>query len=537
MNGQQREHWGSSLGFILAAAGSAIGLGNIWKFPYITGENGGGAFVLIYLACIAAIGIPVMLCEITLGRHTERNPVGAFQQLAPKSSPAAHILGAGLVLSAIFMIAFQSYAWGIVCLLIGALIFFKGWVLVGFMGLAAGFIILSYYSVVAGWTIAYLFKGASGELSHIFVQSADKVAMVKAAETHFDQFIISPLWQVGCHFLFMTLCVGIVMNGVQKGIERASKILMPLLFVLLIVLIIRGVTLDGAQKGIQFLLNPDFGKLTPQSVVVALGHAFFTLSLGMGAIITYGSYVRKDQNLFMSTLAIAGLDTLIALMAGLAIFPAVFALGFDAAAGPGLIFQTIPAVFSQIPGTRLWLVLFFFLIMVAALTSGISLLEVVTAYFIDERGWKRKTATLAFGAVIFMLGSLVALSIADWSNIQWLGDALTKAFGKIPGNLLDTFDAISSNWLLPLGGLFISLFVGWIWGTKKAVEEIRHGSHNFADVHIFSLIAGLKDDESHNSPVHVFTLASFWGFFIRFLTPVLVIIAFLSLIKLLKVGG
>ncbi len=533
----KREHWGSSLGFILAAAGSAVGLGNIWKFPYITGENGGGAFVLIYLVCIAAIGIPVMLCEITLGRHTERNPVGAFQQLSPRVSTSAHLLGAGMILSAAFMMAFQSYAWGAICLLLGFFIFFKGWVLVGFMGLASGFIILSFYSVVAGWTLAYMFQSVSGGLTELLANAGDNAAMAQAAETHFGEFVVNPFWQIGCHFLFMVLCVGIVVNGVQKGIERAAKILMPLLFLLLLVLIIRGVTLDGAQKGIQFLLNPDFGKLTPESVVVALGHAFFTLSLGMGAIITYGSYVDKRQNLFLSTLAIAGLDTLIALMAGLAIFPAVFALGFDAGAGPGLIFQTIPAVFAKIPGTGLWLTLFFFLIMVAALTSGISLLEVVTAYFIDERGWSRRSATIIFGALIFMLGSLVALSITGWENMQWLGNALKKAFGSVPPSLLDLFDVVSANWLLPLGGLFISLFVGWIWGTRNAVQEIRQGSHNFADVHVFSLLAGLKDDKSHNSEIHIFTLASIWGFFIRFITPVLVLIAFLSLIGLLHVGN
>lgn len=523
-----REHWSGSLGFILATAGSAIGLGNIWKFPYITGENGGGAFVLIYLICIAVIGLPVMLCEITLGRHTQRNPAGAFKLLNPSSSVLAHFLGLAITLCGLFLLVFRNWGWGTVMLVLGALIFRYRWALVGMMGVVAGFIILAFYSVVAGWTIGYIVKAVSGQLRFTDVQ---------AATDAFGTFTASPVWSVGCHFVFMLLCVAIVYKGIQSGIERWSKILMPLLFLLLIVLIIRGLTLPGAMEGVRFYLSPDFSKITTESILIALGHAFFSLSLGMGAIITYGSYVGKDQNIFASTLTIVALDTAVALMAGLAMFPAVFAMGFSPDVGPGLVFQVLPTVFNQIPLGGLWATLFFLLLMVAALTSGISLLEVVTAYFVDERGWSRRSATVTFGLVIFLLGSICAVSLSDWNNLLWLERALTWAFGSVRSGFFDLLDYISSNWLLPLGGLFISLFVGWIWGTRKAVDEIREGSHNFADVHLWSLLAGLKDDPSHSSDVHVVTLASLWGIFIRFISPIAIILAFLNTIGWLDLTG
>lgn len=516
-----REQWGSGMGFILAAAGSAIGLGNIWKFPYITGENGGGAFVFVYLICIAVIGVPVMLCELSLGRHTQRNPVGAFGQLAPRSSLLAHGFGAGMVLTGLFLFCFQQWGWGGLTLLLGGLVFVKGWKTVGFMGVLAGFTILSFYSVVAGWTLGYIALSLSGHLDFHNVASA---------KSFFESFVLNPYWAVGCHLLFMVLCVAIVYKGVKGGIERWSKILMPLLFVLLLALIVRGLTLPGAMAGVRFYLSPDFSKISAESVLIALGHAFFSLSLGMGAIITYGSYVRKEQNLFLSTLSIAGLDTLVALMAGLAIFPAVFARGFAPDVGPGLVFQVLPTVFNQIPMGALWAALFFLLLMVAALTSGISLLEVVTAYFIDERKWSRQQASVVFGGMIFLLGSLCALSVAHWDNMLFIRNALVAVFGSVKGSFFDVLDTMSSNWLLPLGGFFICLFVGWVWGTQRAVEEIRHGSHNFGDVHLMSLLAGLKDDPAHNTPVHVVTLAALWGIFIRFISPLAVLIAFLNAI-------
>ena len=619
---EKREQWGSGLGFILAAAGSAVGLGNIWKFPYITGENGGGAFVIVYLICIVAIGLPVMLCELALGRHTQRNPVGAFQAVCPKSSTVAHLIGGGIVLNAFFLFCFGRWQAGLLALAVGILVFRIGWVVVGAMGVLAGFVILSFYSVVGGWTMGYMLEAATLQsetmpdkqtpqviakvvLTEVQVPSEglaeelkgqdlseaeqkeqltiagrraalayladalslsgapkgwekmeakefetaaitkimtlapkvvldDAVALTGGMDTDENGGVVyshalrtavsgarfanktgNPAYALTFHIIFMALCIGIVALGVQKGIERASKILMPLLFLLLIALIVRGLTLPGATKGVQFLLSPDFSKLTGASVLSALGHAFFSLSLGMGAIITYGSYVDRKSNLFVSSLSIVALDTLVALLAGLAIFPAVFAMKYSPNAGTGLVFEVLPTVFQQMPLGWLWATLFFMLLLVAALTSGISLLEVVTAYFVDELGWSRRNAALVFGGVITAVGGVCAVN--------------SGFFGLL--------DGIASNWMLPLGGMLIAVFVGWIWGTKKAVDEIRHGSHNFADVHVFSLLSGLKDDESHNSEVHVLTLASIWGFFIRFVAPFFVLLVFLQGIKWLKLAG
>lgn len=516
-NTTQREHWGSRLGFVLAAAGSAVGLGNIWKFPYITGENGGGAFVLIYLFCIAIIGLPVMLCEITLGRKTQRDPVGAFSALRPDSSTLAHVIGGGMVLTGLFLLAFQQWGWAVVALCLGAAVFRYSWTVVGAMGVFTGFVILSFYSVVGGWTLGYMVQAFAGELGF---------ESVEAAEGAFGAFISNGGLAVGCHALFLTLCVLVVYRGVKNGIERWSKILMPVLFLLLVLLIVRGITLPNAMEGVRFFLSPDFSRLGTKGVLEALGHAFFSLSLGMGAMITYGSYINREENLYTSALSIVGLDTLIALLAGLAIFPAVFAQGFDPQGGPGLVFQVLPTVFAQIPLGGLWAGLFFLLLLVAALTSGISLLEVVTAYFVDERQWDRRRAAVVFGGVIFALGSLSALSVANWERLPAIENFLTVAFGSAGGSFFDVMDTLSSKWLLPLGGFFVSLFVGWVWGTRYAIEEIRHGSDNFADVHLASLLAGLKDDDSHNAPVHVWTLATVWGVFIRFISPTAVLIAF-----------
>ena len=530
MNGvkQEREQWSSGIGFILAAAGSAVGLGNIWKFPYITGENGGGAFVLVYLVCIAVIGVPVMLCELVLGRHTQRNPVGAFKQLNPRSSRLAHLIGLFIVVTGLILLSFQKWGWGAVAIALGLAIFKYRWELVGLMGVLAGFTILSFYSVVAGWTIGYIVKALSGELMFDSVQTATM---------HYNNFVGNGFLSVACHLVFVALCVLIVMKGIKSGIERWSKILMPILFIILFILIIRGLTLPGAMAGVRFYLTPDFSKINAHSILIALGHAFFSLSLGMGAVITYGSYVNKTQNLFLSSLSIAALDTLVALMAGLAMFPAVFALGFSPDAGTGLAFQVLPTVFNQMSFGIVWACLFFVLLFVAALTSGISLLEVVTAYFIDERGWSRKSVAATIGIVVFLLGSLCAISVGDWSCLPHVHRFFVVCFGSTKDSFFAVMDHLSSNWLLPLGGLFIAIFVGWVWGTRKAVDEIRHGSHNFADVHLISLMAGLKDDPSHNAKSHVFTLASLWGIFIRFISPIAVLVAFLNTIGWLDLAS
>jgi NSS family neurotransmitter:Na+ symporter len=416
----EREHWGSKVGFILAAAGSAIGLGNIWKFPYITGENGGGAFVLVYLVCVVMIGIPIMLAEFIIGRKSQKDPVGAYKAIRPDSL----------------------------------------WFLVGGMGVLAGFLILSYYSVVGGWTIGYFVESVRG----VFYDLSGPGQI----GDHFATFAADPLKAIGYHALFIGLCMLIVIKGVKVGIERWSRILMPLLFIILLLLIVRGVTLPGSEAGLEFFLKPDFSKLGPESVLIALGHAFFTLSLGMGAMITYGSYLSSDDNLPRSAFIVSLLDTVIALMAGIAIFTAVFAMGQQPDKGPGLVFVLLPAVFVEMPGGAFFGPLFFFLLGIAALTSGISLLEVVTAYFVDEKGYSRHRAVLCFGTVIFLLGVPSALSMGplkDLTIIRW--------------DFFDFVDHLSSNYLLPLGGLLISVFIGCAWGTREAVAEARRGNPGF----------------------------------------------------------
>ncbi|RCK46114.1 Na+-dependent transporter [Thalassospira profundimaris] len=430
----KREHWGSRLGFILAAAGSAVGLGNIWKFPYMAGENGGGAFLIIYLALVFTIGISVMLAEFVIGRMSEKNAIGAFAKLK------------------------------------GGL-----WPVVGFFGVAAAFIILSFYSVVAGWTISYMIKSLSGALA---------IEDPAALGNIFGDFISDPVSPLIYHAIFMALTVLVVLAGVGSGIERASKILMPALFALLIILIIRSVTLPGGEEGVAFLLAPDFSKVTWNTVSDALSQAFFSLSLGMGAMITYGSYLSKKENIASSAGWVTLLDTAVAVMAGLLILPAVFAFGFDPSAGPGLTFITLPAVFAHMPMGSVFAFMFFLLLAIAALTSAVSILEVVVAYFVDDRGVSRKTAAIVIGVIIFALGIPSSLSLGVMSDVTFFG----KSF-------FDLMDFISSNLLLPIGGLFISLFVGWvIWG--KAKEEIA----------------------AHNGIVPAWISA--WGLIVKFVAPV-----------------
>jgi neurotransmitter:Na+ symporter, NSS family len=517
----KREHWSSGLGFVFAAAGSAVGLGNIWKFPYIAGQNGGGAFVMVYLVCILLVGIPVMLCEMTLGRATQKSPIGAFKALSPKTSHTANLTGISLIFAGLALLCFKQFGWSAVVCLSGIMVMYFGWTIIGILCVITPFAILSFYSVVGGWTIGYIYKSFAQELN---------VSTVTEAGEIFKNFTNDVWTMVGLCVTFTLLCAFIVWGGIKKGIERWSNILMPLLFILLIVLMLRGLSLPGASKGVAFFLKPDFTKLTTEGTLKALGHAFFTLSLGMGAMITYSSYISREQNIFLSALAVVFLDTMVAILAGLAIFSAVFAMGFDPTGGPGLVFKVLPAVFNSMPIGWLWAGLFFILLCVAALTSGVSLLEVAVSYFIDERKWSRHKAVSICTAGIIISAILSAVSINSWEHIEWLHGWLVKAFNVKSGNFLDTIADLSSNWFLPLGGLGISLFVGWIWGTRKAVKEIRYGSSNFADVHLIALLAGLKDDPSHNDErYHILTLASLWGIFIRFIAPVLIIIAFLSL--------
>ncbi len=442
----QRGFWGSRLGFILAASGSAIGLGNIWKFPYIVGQNGGGAFVLIYLVCIFVIGTPIMLAEFTLGRKTNRNPVGAFEQLKPNSP----------------------------------------WTGIGYMGVLAGFLILSFYGVVGGWTFAYVAKSLTG--------SVLAFPSPKEAGAFFGSFIGNTREVLFYHALFMGVCIAIVIRGVHGGIEKACDILMPMLVVILLLLMVRSLSLDGAMKGVAFYLAPDFSKITLNVILIALGQAFFSLSLGMGCMITYGSYLSEKENLTSSTVYVVMFDTLIALLVGMVIFPAVFAMGLEPTEGPGLVFSVLPTVFADMPLGNSVAVIFFILLAIAAITSGISLLEVVVAYFIDQRGWDRKRAVLIVGFVIFAFGIPSGLSFGIMANIKVLGM-----------NFFDHIDNIASNYLLPLGGMLTAIFVGWTWGTEYAHQEIEKHENIFG-----------------------FPWAQCWEFLIRYITPVAVGIVFIA---------
>jgi NSS family neurotransmitter:Na+ symporter len=434
----KRGFWATRMGFILAASGSAIGLGNVWKFPYVTGQNGGGAFVLLYLVCIFLIGLPIMLAEFTLGRRTNLNPVGAFRALKPGSP----------------------------------------WVGIGFMGVTAGFLILSFYAVVGGWTVAYVVKSVT--------HSVLDFSSPEQAGQFFGQFIANSGEVLFFHAFFLGLCVAIVIKGVHGGIEKACDIMMPTLFLILLVLMVRALTLPGAMEGVKFYLYPDFSKIQPHTVLIALGQAFFSLSLGMGAMLTYGSYLSPRENLTAATVYVVLFDTFIALLMGMVIFPAVFSMGLEPAEGPSLVFSVLPTVFSSMPMGNLVSIIFFVLLTIAALTSGISLLEVVVAYFIDQLGWNRKKAVLTMAAAIYLLGVPSALSFGVMGDVKFMG----KTF-------FDIVDNISSNYLLPIGGMLTAVFVGWIWGTQAAKEEI----------------------EKHETRFH---WADQWSFLIRFIAPVAV---------------
>jgi NSS family neurotransmitter:Na+ symporter len=412
-----RGGFGSRIGFILAAAGSAIGLGNIWRFPYTAGENGGGAFVAVYLAFVLAIGLPVLLCELSMGRASQRNPVGAFRALVPR----------GL------------------------------WPAVGGLFVLTGFAILAFYSVVAGWTLGYIYLAASGQLSGL---SAD------ASGALFGDFVGRPGPVVGLTLAFLSLTVLVVRGGVSGGIERAAKVLMPLFLLILLVLTVRSVTLPGAGAGLEFLFEADFSKITWDVVVEALGQALFSLSLGMGAMITYGSYLGRRENLPSAAATVAVFDTAIALLAGLMIFPALFAAGLEPEAGPGLVFVVVPTLLDNLPAGSLFGVAFYSLLAIAALTSTISLLEVIVAYFVDERGMNRQVAVWLVGGACFVLAVPSALS-------QGAVDGLTTFLvGK---SFLDVQDYVFGNLSLSLGALLICLFVGWVWGLPQMKEELERG--------------------------------------------------------------
>ena len=420
----KREQWGSRLGFILAAAGSAVGIGNIWKYPHMAGSNGGAAFTLVYLLCILIVGMTIVIAEFAIGRKTQLSPVGAFEKLAP-----------------------GSY-----------------WRWVGFLGVASAFVILAFYGVVGGWIMKYIFIALSGGFDSLN-NNPD------AAKDLFVSFTESTWTPIFFQIAFMFICMFVIINGVKAGIENWSKVMMPIIVGLLFVLAIRGLTLPGGDEGLKFLFLPRFEELTASAIVSALGHAFFTLSLGMGTMITYGSYLDKEQNLLKSALWVLALDTFIAILAGIAIFTTVFALKADPAGGAGLIFFILPSVFPQLAYGSIWGFLFFGLLFMAALTSAISILEVVTAYFIDQKGWSRKKATIQFGLVITLVGVFCSLSLGGGVNItSSLGPGFAKIFGS---TFFDFLDNLSSKYMLPIGGMFTALFILSKWGVNNFILEIN----------------------------------------------------------------
>lgn len=447
MNINERGSFSSKFGVIAAAAGSAVGLGNIWRFPYVAGENGGGAFLLIYLLFIAAIGIPVMLSEFIIGRNAQRNAFGSFKKLAPGSR----------------------------------------WPLIGLMGIVAAFVILAFYSTIAGWTLEYIVKAiqngfAKGNTSEIF--------------SSFSTSTFKPLlWQ----FVFMVLTGWIVFAGVRKGIERYTKILMPLLLILILVIVVRSLTLEGASKGLEFLFAPDFSKITFGVVLEALGQAAFSLSIGMGALITYGSYIQKDNNLGNTAVQVAIADTLIAVLAGVMIFPAVFAYGMDPQAGEGLVFEVLPMLFTAMPGGYFFSIIFFILLAIAALTSTVSVLEVVVAYASEELNISRKIATIFSSFAIWIVGIVATLSFSDLSNV--------KLWDK---TIFDILEYTAANILLPVGALFIVIFLGWKLKKKLVLDELSN-------------VGELK--------INYFNV---FYFIIRYLAPIAIVLVFLNSLGLLS---
>jgi NSS family neurotransmitter:Na+ symporter len=448
---EPRGQWSGRMGFILAAAGSAIGLGNLWKFPYMTYENRGGAFVLVYIAAVVLVGVPIMMAEVLLGRRTRRCPVGAYL-VASKKRPGG-----------------------------------RTWVSVGYLGVFAGFVILSYYSVVAGWTLDYILLSLLGKLGPLARDPA-------ALQTYFvDGFLHNGWQQTIFHLLFMGLTVGSVYFGVKGGIERVARVLMPVLFGIMLLLVIYSATTPGFGHAMRYLFRPSFGEMHSSGYLEAMGQAFFSLSLGMGCMLTYGSYMSSNSSIPRSVLQICALDTLIAILACVIMFSIIFSFDLQISASATILFTTLPTVLVQLPGGNFVIGLFYLLIAFAALTSTISLLEVVSSYAIDELHWSRRRAALTMGAVIAIFGVLNAWSLgasSALSNFNPLGKSSTTG-------LFGTLDYLSANWFLPVGGFLVALFVGWILGRRATRTELEEGH---------GVMAGY----------------SLWRFLIRFVAPLAV---------------
>jgi len=439
--------WSSRFAFILAATGSAVGLGNIWKFPYITGENGGGAFVIVYLICVAAIGIPIMIAETMMGRRGRQSPINTLKTLTEEAGGHTN------------------------------------WHYLGWLGVVAGFLILSYYSVIAGWSMAYVVKAFTGSFSG---ENATQISSL------FSDLQASPIQQTFWHTLFMVATMSVVARGVKGGLEKAVRFLMPGLFILLMLLVAYAMTTGAYMQGIEFLFKPDFSELTAASVLTAMGHAFFTLSLGMGAIMVYGSYLPKNISIAKTAIMIAGADTVVALLAGIAIFPIVFSNGLEAGSGPGLIFETLPIAFGSMAGGWLFGILFFVLLVFAALSSAISLIEPAVAWCVEHYDVERKHACIGMGFVTWLLGMGTVFSFNVWSNVTLFG-----------ANFFEVLDYLTANLMLPLGGLFIALFAGRVMLVKDSKEELDIENDALYDV---------------------------WKFLVSYVAPAAVFIVFLNVL-------
>ena len=412
--------WQSSIGFIAAAAGSAVGLGNIWKFPYVTGENGGGTFVLFYLLCIAVLGLPIMIAEVIIGRTTQSSPVRAFQRLS------------------------RGQRW---------------WQLVGMLGVFSGILILSFYSVVAGWGLHYLYLSIIGG----FPQNPDP----QAYGDLFDSLVRSQRLNIWWHSVFMGITITVVLRGIKGGIERFANWAMLALLLLLAGLAIYATTLPGFLPAVEFVFGFN-NSFTWRSALEALGHAFFSLSLGIGVMLTYGSYLKREDDVIGTSIIIAIADTIVALGSCLVLFPIVFSVGLEPSAGPGLIFINLPIALLQLPFRQIGL-LFFLLLFLAALTSAVSLLEMAVSFAIDSLGWSRNMAAAVMGGLVYLLGIPAAVSGGE----SFFGAGLKQTIGM---TWFDAVDYLSSNWLLPLGGIGISLFVGWHMSSESKAIAFGEGS-------------------------------------------------------------
>ncbi len=450
MTHTKRATFGSKIGVILATVGCAVGLGNIWRFPYMLGENGGAAFLLVYISCILFLGIPVMITEFFIGRYSRKNAAGAFKVMAPGTK----------------------------------------WSVIGYNGVTAAFLILGYYAVVSGWTLEYIVQAFSGSLE-------GKNATDFADEfTAFSTGVFRPiLWTV----VFIALTHIIIVSGVKEGIERASKVMMPVLFLILIALCVRSATLPGASEGLTFLFNPDFSKIDSSVVLSAMGQAFFSLSIGMGCLITYASYFGKQTNLQTTALQVTILDTLVAVLAGVMIFPAVFSFGIEPTTGPELVFITLPNVFEQLPFGNIWSFVFFVLLALAALTSTISLHEVSTAYVHEEYHVSRKKAAIIVSVGVTIVGILCSLSMG-----------VLKSYTLFGLNFFNLLDFVTAKIMLPLGGMMICIF------TAKRVDKLL-----------------LKEEVTNHGTIR-FYFFNTYAFFVKYIAPIAIGLIFLNELGLLN---